>query len=402
MPARQALPPRKRLAFTLLTAGIGAVLGVTVLEVGARGLAAWRARAPLPPRERLDLLRPNPAGTGSYRNRPSLDLTTRVGGRRVRIRTNRHGMPWREVEPEGDGRRRIAFLGDSFVFGCWADDVEHSLVGVFERNLSVRRWEVLNFGVGGYGFADQELLLRELVASFGPTYVILVSFNGNDFRDTWLGLDKERIVNGTAELDDAVIRARVPASELVEDVAVSAACEPSASRRLLERSTAVRLAAPLLGMENLCLDLAVNRNFTMYTYWSQHPFPEAAQRAAQQSLATLARIDAFLLERGARLAIAAIPTREQVHARRAAGPDFDIAFPQIYLQVFARERGIPYLDLLPDLRDHVRRTNQPLYVAQDTHLNNRGHALVGDLLAEWFRCCVRGQPRPEAFAKPSS
>ncbi len=94
-------------------------------------------------------------------------------------------MRWREVSKENtEGRRRVGFFGDSFTFGCWAEDVEHSLVGVFEKSVSPERWEVLNFGVGGYGFADIELQLEEEALEFDLFYAVLVSFNGNDFRDT--------------------------------------------------------------------------------------------------------------------------------------------------------------------------------------------------------------------------
>jgi hypothetical protein len=37
----------------------------------------------------------------------------------------------------------------------------------------------------------------------------------------------------------------------------------------------------------------------------------------------------------------------------------------------------------------MRETNERLYHAHDTHLNNAGHALAGRLIAQWFRCCVR-------------
>ena len=84
-------------------------------------------------------------------------------------------------------------------------------------------------------------------------------------------------------------------------------------------------------------------------------------RAVQQRpLEALARIDAFLLERGARLAVATIPTRQQVNARHASGPGYDTAFPQAWIQVFARERGIPFLDLLPPLREHARAGREHL------------------------------------------
>ena len=129
----------------------------------------------------------------------------------------------------------------------------------------------------------REKLLEELV----------VSHPSCDLRDTWLGINKERLVDGTAELDDAVVRARVPASELDEDDTIPKPCPTGPGRRLLERSAAFSLAAPLFGWENRCVDFAVNHNFTMYSYWSQYPYPPAALAARNLTLETLARIEAF-------------------------------------------------------------------------------------------------------------
>ena len=201
----------------------------------------------------MDLLTPNPNGTGSYRLKPDIDLVTRIGRREVRIRTNRHGMHWSEVTiRKNDGRRRIAFLGDSFTFGAWADGYEESFVGTFDKNVSSERWEVLNFGVGGYGLADEELLLREQVLEFSPSYVIVVVFAGNDFRDTYLGIDKESIIDGAAELQDAKVRAVVPAELLVDDATVSAPCALAPGpRRWLEALSSFCLMSPWFGLENL-------------------------------------------------------------------------------------------------------------------------------------------------------
>jgi len=388
-------PGTNRLLFGTVTAAVGLLLSLATLELGARAIDAWRARQPRATEARLDLLQPNPHGTGSYRLKPNLDILTRIGRRTVHLRTNSHGMPWREVEiASRDGRQRVAFLGDSFTFGCWADSYETSFVGVFEKGISPARWEVLNFGVGGYGFADAELLLREEVVRFSPRYVVVVSFNGNDFRDTFLGVDKERLVQGTAELDEAVLRSRVPAEQLVEDPTASQPCalDPG-PRRWLEWSAAFRLAAPLLRLENLCIEFAVNRRFTLYTFWSQFPYPAVARKAKDVSLETLDRMERLAAEHDARLALVALPTAQQVYARQVSGPDYDIGLPQAYLEIFARERDLPYLDLLPPLRERVARTNERLFVERDTHLNNLGHEVVGELIADWFRCCVKGRPR---------
>jgi lysophospholipase L1-like esterase len=316
------------------------------------------------------------------------------------VSTNRHGMPWREVSVERtDRRRRIAFVGDSFTFGCWADSYEEAFVGVFDRSVSPERFEVLNFGVGGYGLSDVELQIQEQVMAFSPTFVIAVVFTGNDFRDTLLGLDKEDLVDGTARLNEANLRARVPEKYLGFDGTLSEACDrESALLRGLDELASFRLLSPFLGLENLCVDFSVNQNFRMYTYWSQYPYPELAMKGKDAVLSTLERIDRDLEARDVRLAVVALPMMEQVHARAPVGEDYDIELPQAYLRLFARERGIPYIDLLPVLRAHVQRTNERLYLAGDTHLNNRGHELVGEALADWFRCCVKTRRPSEPIA----
>src|SRR5262245_26636782 len=114
---------RLGLALAFLTA----TACLLILEGGVRFDDWLRSRRPPAPREDLPLLQKNPAGTGSYRLRPNLDLETRVGSNVVHIKTNSHGMHWRETSVRGTpGRPRVAFLGDSFTFGSWATDSAHS------------------------------------------------------------------------------------------------------------------------------------------------------------------------------------------------------------------------------------------------------------------------------------
>jgi lysophospholipase L1-like esterase len=380
----------KRALFAAIAVGLGSSLSLLFAEVVLRTFEP-RLVAPIVPGRELPLLQPNPAGTGSYRLRPNLNLVTRVGHYEISIKTNSHGMRWRELPWEkAAGVKRIAFLGDSFTFGCWAESIEQSFVGVFEQNIFRSRFEVLNFGTGGYGFADMELQLKEQVMRFAPDYVILMSFNGNDFRDTYLGVSKERIVRGVALLDDRTLAARVPPEFLrAAPRASPPAPEPSPLKRALRKFSTYRLLEPLLGTENLALDFRADRNFLSYTFWSRTPSPGVARQAIDESIATVERIRAFLASRGVRLALASLPTRQQVYAEREAGVDFDISFPQVHLQLYARENGIPYLDLLPLLREDVAVDNTQLFVSGDTHLNNEGHELVGRALADWWRCCVK-------------
>ena len=378
--------PRKKIVFGVLTALISVGLTLVPAELLLR-LRERRARQGARPRERLDLLQANPTGAGSFRLKPGLRLVTTVHGRRIPITTNRFGMRWREVAHEKpSGRRRVAFLGDSYTFGCWSSSIEESFVGVFEKTVSPTAFEVLNFGVGGYGIGDEELLLREQVIGFSPDHVMLVFFNGNDFRDTYLGLHKDRLVGGSAEIDPAVLRQRVPPEFLADDrVEATPAPEKSALKSGLRRLATYRMLEPLLGGQNLYVEFGPSRRFLSYAFWSRFPYPDVARSARDESLAAIALINAFCLERGIRLAVVALPTHDQVYSVRESGRDFDIAFPQVYVQVFAREHGIPFLDLLPPLRAHVRAHHAELYVPVDQHLNDAGHALAGESIAAWFR-----------------
>lgn len=389
MTGRSSAPPQA--LFWTITLLFGVTLALGSAEIGARGWEAWRAGA-RPAPQPLAILRPNPHGTGSYRLMPGLDVLAHVGAREIRIRTNSHGMRWREVPlQKAEHKRRIAFLGDSFAFGAWADSVEESLVGIFESRVSPRRFEVLNFGVGGYGVADSALLLEEEVLAFSPDYVILALFNGNDFRDTYLGLGKEQISQGTALLDHDLARRSLPPEDLVEDSSLARPSPPATRTAvLLGRSAFYRLLAPVLRLEPPDVEFAPNRNFLMFGYWSRVPPAPAALRAREATLASIGHLASLLAQRDIRFGVVAIPYKEQVFARETTGRGYDVGLPQAWLQVFAAERGIPFLDLLPALREEAHARNARLYLPNDIHFDNEGHRILGELVAEWFRCCLKG------------
>jgi hypothetical protein len=247
----------------------------------------------------------------------------------------------------------------------------------------------MNFGVGGYGLVDEELLLKEVALQFDPSYVIVVSYMGNDFRDTWLGLGRETIVNGTARLDLENLAARVPPAYRMPDDRIPLPCPPSTWRRLASHSAAFRRLAPLLDLENLCVVFRPNVNFVQPAFWSRLPAPEVALKAKDAVLESLGRMKALTDERRVRLAVVALPTSAQVYAQEPSAPNFDTALPQAYLQRFCRDQKIPYLDLLPPLRRQAAASNRRMYLKADIHLNDFGHARVGAFIAEWFNSAVR-------------
>ena len=380
------LSRRRRFSYAAVSLLSSVALSLVVLEAAARWLERRSAAAHARPGPPLALMRANPAGTGSYRLRPNLDTVAVVKGLSIPVRTNSHGLRGPELTAaKPPGIQRVAFFGDSFTFGCWADRYENTFVGAFARQMDPRRFETLNFGVGGYGLADIELQLQEQALAFAPDYVLVMLFTGNDLRDTYLGVHKYRLVGGTVEFDEDVLAAKLPDYRREsEPFALRPARDPSALRRGLARLATFRLLLSGLSLDNPWLEFRPSRYFTSFSYWSQYPFPPLARHARDTTLEVLGRLKTLARRHGARLAVVTIPSREQVYAARASGRFFDITLPQAYVRLFARERRIPFLDLLDKLRPHVLSTGQQLYVAGDIHFNTRGHLLVAGFVREWF------------------
>jgi lysophospholipase L1-like esterase len=307
-----------------------------------------------------------------------------VEGRTIAVETNSQGMRWRETEvAKPKGVRRIAVLGDSFAFGCWSRSIETSFVGLLDQKLSPGA-EVLNFGVGGYGFEDELLLLREKVLDFAPDEILIATFNGNDIRDSFLDTTRYVVKDGAAELADDALEGKVPPVYRKAPYVNPSPVPPTGVLGWWWRSAFVRLALRTADRDPPYLNYEVSQRFTSYSFWSQSPYPAVAVEALSRSLALLGEMRRTAEEGGARLSMVAIPTAEQVYAIHPAGPGFDISLPQALLGKWAAEQGVPFLDLLPRLREATRATGRRPYLRYDVHLNDFGHEIAGEAIAAWM------------------
>jgi hypothetical protein len=89
---------------------------------------------------------------------------------------------------------RVAVLGDSFVESAQAPVAETFLAQIEQElpgcpALGGRGVEILNFGVSGYGQAQELLMLRTRVWQYEPDMVILSVYFGNDLFDNYRALD---------------------------------------------------------------------------------------------------------------------------------------------------------------------------------------------------------------------
>jgi lysophospholipase L1-like esterase len=283
--------------------------------------------------------------------------------------------------------RRVAFLGDSFTFGCCADNVEKSFTGLFDSRMRTQGIEVLNFGVPGYGLADMYLQLKEDVISFRPEIAFLMFFNGNDFRDTYLSVQSERVLGRNRA---SFFKRKIPIefqgsrtqrlAELVTDRVA-----PELFKLLAQaiEGRRQRAGGPITSYLSP-FDFSVDSRLMSYTFWSRNPYSQTANQAKNISLEYLDRIRQFCDRNNIRLIIVTIPYREQVYAHTQAGTSFDIAYPQHFVAEFATIHSVPYLDLLPLMRERVPE-KKDLYFVEDPHLTNEGHRVVAEFLVRFFQ-----------------
>ena len=112
------------------------------------------------------------------------------------VRINSDGLRDREhAKAKPAGTVRIAVLGDSFSEAMHVP-MEHAFWSLLERKLEEcnafpgKQVEVINFGVSGYGTAQELMTLRQKVWDYSPDLVVLAFTTYNDIYDNSQALSR--------------------------------------------------------------------------------------------------------------------------------------------------------------------------------------------------------------------
>jgi lysophospholipase L1-like esterase len=285
----------------------------------------------------------------------------------------------------------VLVLGDSFAYGVGVEDDASFSARLEALNPAL---EVLNAGVNGYATSHELLLLREVGLAVQPDLVLLAFF-WNDVTEAWrkpsppFTLQDGRLVDPLHGPDD-------PPPSAWPDPNRRPWLHDSRARRFL-KDRAYRARWRL----RVALGIAVDEPTGL----------DVVERARAWELcfALLREMSRRVRSTGAHFAIAVIPDQVQVYPeleRTVLGIDDADIEVQAPLAAFARAEGIPFLDLLPPLRE--ARAADPdtlLYYAMDRHLTAEGHRIVSDALGSSLRSLglLRRAPRaaPGSPQRPS-
>lgn len=388
----------ERLTSKLLRLLGGVLVALVLFEVGLR-VAGIRFEASLYTRDRIlgFALRPFAAG-----------WSVREGKAYVRI--NSDGFRDREHTLETPANTlRIAVLGDS-VTEARQVEADRRFTAVAEQSLSRcpalqgHNVEVFNFGVSGYGTAQELLALRHHVWKYEPDVVLLQFYAGNDM------FNNHRDLN----LPDPNLGPYFvyKGSELVLDDSFRNSPRLSASyvrwrgwlADLMNRSRVLllvneadvrlrRLPSQLRGGPGLEAD---------YMAWMpyvppSHPAMIEAWRVTE-GLLLLMRDE--VRSRGADFYILNATMAMQVHPDPSARREFmerlglhTLYYPDTRLERFAAGANIPIISMYRPLGDYAEKNKVFVHGFRNTppgfgHYNELGHRIVGETAASWL-CDLR-------------
>ena len=346
-----------------------------------------------------------------YSLRPNIEGWYRKeGGSYVRI--NSDGLRDREhSKAKPPDTIRVAVIGDSYAEAMHVE-MDQTFWKVAEENLQTcpdvggKKLEVINFGVSGYGTAQEFLMLHERVWQYSPDVVLLAVTTNNDVTDNSRALKKASDIpyfvytDGRLTLDDSFkqtktyhVRQSAPSRLVswIQDNSRLVQAISSANRSFKywlaarkARSMAAKPAeikGPVQGDEP-GIENAVYQQ-------RNDPVWNDAWRVTEGLIAQM-RDEA--ISRNARFVVVTLSQGIQVYPDPKVRQNFmdrygisDLFYPDHQFERICERQHVPAIILAPRLQEYAERNKAYLHgFAGDLgngHWNQLGHRIAGELIA---------------------
>ncbi|HAN75663.1 MAG TPA: lipolytic protein G-D-S-L family [Planktothrix sp. UBA8407] len=294
---------------------------------------------------------------------------------------------------------RIAILGDSFTLASQVPS-EKNYTSVLEKTLSncskfkEKNIEVLNFGVDGYGTAQELITLREKVEKYQPDLVIVSFFIGNDVIDNSSKLENNYYrpffvyKNGQLEPDFSFRNLTIGYSNryLITTVDHLPAWLVNNSR-ILQVAKKAELEYRKNNLVKHSNELSVS------TF--REPRDDNWKEAWQITEDLLGLMGQEVQDKGANFLLMIIADPMQVHKDEATRKFFqvynkidDLYYPNQRLKDIGKRHNFPVLDLAPGFQSYAKKNQTCLHGFEKNgtlcggHWNLEGHDLAAELIAD--------------------
>lgn len=330
-----------------------------------------------------------------WRHIPGAQVEWRDREFTIHVAINSKGLRDREVEYEKPADTfRILTFGDSFIEG-WGVELDGVVAKQLETKLNTggkdSHYEVLNFGVAGYG-TDQELLFfREEGIRYKPDLVVLFFY----INDMWNNLSKKSI--GTERglkpyftlSNGHLILQGVPVPDPPERPTHAHLSATTFLSRYSHLYVLLRRDVGELMGRVQTPPLAAKFYAGLY---STAYFPEA-ERGWALTGALIRAFDDAVRRAGAKMMVVFTPSHlltddrawaARVKAFHLSTEHYDLNLPSRRIRGVCEASGIPFVDLRPSFRAHTS-AGKRLYYPINEHWNAAGHTLAADILYTFIR-----------------
>lgn len=323
------------------------------------------------------------------------------------VKNNSAGFRDRERSVEKPpGVYRVAMLGDSFT-QAMSVSLEKSFTAVAESELTGcsktgggPRFEVLNFGIAGFGTAQEYLLLRTRVTAYHPDLVLVAFFTGNDVVDNSRALSVDPLKpyfvlqDGRLILDESFRTSRPFLRQRTSYFLLRWSRAMQIVKRCVrsfESKRVLRLEADHIRTET---------HSEMYREPTDLSWREAWQ--VTERLLVAMRDEAR--SHGSAFAVATLTNGLQVYpdaqvrARLLREMRIETPFyPDDRIRRMGEVHDFPVLNLAPGMHQWVLEHGTALHgfanaFPSSGHWNEQGHRLAGTLLAKWI-CALAAAAR---------
>jgi len=318
------------------------------------------------------------------------------------VKINRDGLRDREhSKTKPPNTFRIAILGDSMTEALQVP-LERTFWSVLERQLKScktlgdRVVEIINFGVSGYGTAQELLIFRDRATAYSPDVTVLAFYAGNDVRNNSKELEPFKlrpffsIQDGNLVLDNSFLSNREYQS-LKSDFD---------KRKILFDFRTFQLIRKLKatfehwedGQSGAARDANIEPGLDSDVFLA--PTAKAWEEAWQITERLIAATRDEVVAGGGRFLVLSIPIGIQVDPNpevrnrfmRALHVD-DLWYPESRIRDLARSEKIDAMTLGRSFQSYTEKNQVYLHGFKNTqlgtgHLNENGHKLIGEALAK--------------------
>ncbi len=294
-----------------------------------------------------------------------------------KLETN--SMGFRDHAPLSHKKRKLLVLGDSFVTNISVKDDE-VFTEIMEDQL--KKFDVLNFGVDGYGQVQEYLLVEQLIKTIKPDMVLLIVYVQNDFTDNvghyWPYLRPYASLEGK---DSTLVIHPLLKNQGDKN--------PTDSRSIFSKSHL-----------NILITRCLNKLFRKTThsdvpefYSCQYPNSERQDLMFRIMGKLLIKITNLGKENDVPVVFALAPSNVQIEDERWASflkasqtnqRKYLRSLPNDRLMEFAKRNNLLMLDLFPRLLQENKK-NAKLYSPIDLHWSKEGNRVAADALIGYLK-----------------